>query len=193
MVQVLRAYAKRELRQRMQSLRRVLPATARDERSARACARLGELPEFEAASVVAGYQPLRGELDPGAALARAAARGKRVVLPRMEADNLVFHLHVPGEPLVENAYGVLEPLESAPLVAPVEIGLVLVPALALDLRGFRLGYGKGFYDRALPHLPRAFTIGLAFDFQLLAEIPNEPHDVALHAVVTDERTERCER
>jgi 5-formyltetrahydrofolate cyclo-ligase len=187
----LRAYAKRELRKRMESVRNVLPRSAHAERSARACNALIALSEFADARTVAGYKALRKELDPSQVLQLAAAQGKRVVLPRVVDDTLVFQLVTAGEELVENDWGILEPPESAEVVAPGEIDLVLVPALALDLRGYRIGYGKGFYDRVLPAMQRACSVGLCYDFQLLAEVPNEDHDVPLKRVVSDARTVAC--
>jgi 5-formyltetrahydrofolate cyclo-ligase len=72
-------------------------------------------------------------------------------------------------------------------VAHAQVDLVLVPALAFDARGYRLGYGKGFYDRLLPQLARAERVGLAFELSLLPQLPNEDHDVAVHRVVTEKR------
>lgn len=188
MQRYLRMYAKRELRTRMQSVRKVLPLSAVAERSAKACAAACALPEFAAARVVAGYVAMRKELDVEAVLKRAADGGARVVLPRIEPEGLAFHVHVPGQPLVENDWGVLEPDAASERVEIAEIDLMLVPALALDLRGYRIGYGKSFYDRVLPHLTRGRSVGMVFDFQLLAEVPDEPHDVRVQHIVTDVRS-----
>jgi 5-formyltetrahydrofolate cyclo-ligase len=187
----LRAYAKRELRKRMESIRNVLPRSAHADRSTRACAVLSALTEFASARTIAGYQAMRRELDPSQALQLAAAQGKRVALPRVVEDTLVFHLVTAGEELVENDWGILEPPESAEVIPLSEIDLALVPALALDLRGYRIGYGKGFYDRVLPAMTRACSVGLVYDFQLLAEVPNEAHDVPLKRVVSDTRSVAC--
>jgi 5-formyltetrahydrofolate cyclo-ligase len=188
MQRVLRTYAKRELRTRMQSIRKLLPDDSTEERSTKACAAVLALPEFQSARVVAGYIAMRKELDVSDALTAAADSGKRVVLPRITDDGLVFHVHVPGEPLVENDWGVLEPNPSAELVPIADIDLMLVPALALDLRGYRLGYGKSFYDRVLPQLEHGRAVGIVYDFQLLAEVPDEPHDQRVHWIITDTRS-----
>lgn len=188
MQRTLRVYAKRELRKRMTSIRNVIPEAAHAERSARACERVCALAEFAAARYVAGYVAFRKELDPEQALARAAELGKVVLLPRVTEDGLAFHEHAPARALVENDWGLLEPPEDAPRVEIADIDFMLVPALALDLRGFRIGYGKSFYDRVLPQLARGRAVGLAYDFQLLAEVPNEAHDMPVQIVVTDLRT-----
>jgi 5-formyltetrahydrofolate cyclo-ligase len=188
MQRVLRRFAKRELRTRMQAVRKLLPDSATEERSARACAAVRALPEFASARVVAGYVAMRKELDVSAVLVAAAEGGKRFVLPRIEPDGLAFHLHVPGQPLVENDWGVLEPDPNAAKVEIADIDLMLVPALALDLRGYRIGYGKGFYDQVLPQLTRGRSVGMVYDFQLLAEVPEEAHDQRVQQIVTDQRS-----
>jgi 5-formyltetrahydrofolate cyclo-ligase len=188
MQRALRIYAKRELRKRMQSLRNVLPNSARAERSARACKLICELPEFTAARSVAGYVAMRKELDVAAALTAAAQAGKRTLLPRMHDSGLTFHLHTPGAALEENDFGVLEPSPAAEEVPLAEIDLLLVPALALDLRGMRIGYGKSFYDRLLASA-RGVSVGVVYDFQLLAEVPNEAHDVPVQRIVSDGRSQ----
>lgn len=188
MQRVLRTYAKRELRTRMQSIRKLLPDESTAERSSKACAAVVALPEFASARIVAGYIAMRKELDVSEALVAAAKSGKRVLLPRITDEGLVFHLHVPGEPLVENDWGVLEPNPNAEQIPIADIDLMLVPALALDLRGYRLGYGKSFYDRVLPQLAHGRAVGIVYDFQLLAEVPDEPHDQRVHWIITDTRS-----
>ena len=88
---------------------------------------------------------------------------------------------------VESGRMVREPPASAPLLDPAEIDLVIVPALALDPRGARIGYGAGLYDGLLPRMTRALRVGVAFDFQLIAEIPETEGDERVHLVVTDTR------
>jgi len=188
MQRTLRAYAKRELRTRMQALRNVLPASAHAERSARACRLIVELPRFGAARTIAGYVAMRKELDLRAALQHASAQGQRVVLPRIAEQELTFHVQLPDQALQENAWGVLEPAPEAERVELSEIDLLLIPALALDLRGQRIGYGKGYYDRMLSRMPDAYTVGSVYDFQLLAEIPNEAQDVPVQHIITDSRS-----
>lgn len=184
-----RGAAKEALRKRLAALRRTLTAEARAERSMRACEHLIAQPGFAAGRVLLAYAALRFELDPSHAVSQALADGKTVVLPRVVAESgeLALHIYKPGDPLEESGYGVREPLASAARLAPDQVDLVLVPALAFDARGFRLGYGKGFYDRLLPVLVRAERIGLAFELSLLPQLPNEDHDIAVHRVVTEKR------
>ena len=186
----LRTVAKRELRSRMRQVRGVLPASAAAARSSAATERALALPELQGARVLVGFSAIHKELDPAALLAAARAQGKRVGLPRVVGELLELHEVSAPEELVEGTFGVLEPPASAPRIEPTEVDLVLVPALAFDARGHRIGYGRGFYDRLLPQLTRAFRVGLAYDFQLLAELPDDPHDVPMQCVVTDKRSLR---
>ena len=191
----LRAQVKDALRQRIRAIRKTLPAEAHAKRSAAIAERVLALPELAAAETIAAFVAIHREVDPRAIVEAAWARGKRVALPRIdvEAQRIVLHLHAPGAPLEPSAFGVPEPLAEAPRVAPDAIGFVLVPALAVDPRGHRIGYGKGFYDRLLPTLPRAVSCAVAFDFQLVSEVPELPGDHAVDLVVTDARTLRRER
>jgi 5-formyltetrahydrofolate cyclo-ligase len=99
---------------------------------------------------------------------------------------MTFRVTADPEILDERGYGFREPPLDAPEATSVEV--IVVPALALDSRGHRLGYGAGYYDRTLPTYPRTVTIGVAFDYGLLVEIPEIPTDVAVQWVVTDART-----
>jgi 5-formyltetrahydrofolate cyclo-ligase len=190
-----RAAAKEALRQRYAALRRALSAQARAERAERANQLLVGHQVFLRARCVLAYVSLRFELDPGAAVARAHALGKRVALPRVDVESgeLRMHAYIPGDELSESGFGVREPQPSAPPVAAEDVDLVLVPGLAFDVRGYRLGYGKGFYDRLLPRLTCATRVGLAFELSLLAEVPNHEHDVPVDVLVTDKRVLLAER
>lgn len=132
--------------------------------------------------LVAGYHALKGEIDPAPLLATLAAAGYALALPRMVAEGLAFHAYRAGDPLEKGAFGVEEPLASAPRVQP---GIILAPLVAFDRRGHRLGYGKGFYDRAFAAHPAALGVGLAFAVQEVARVPDEPHDRALAAIITE--------
>jgi len=186
----LRARVKEELRLRMKAIRRAHPAEVRAARSAAAAERLRTLPEWTAAERIAGYVPIRAELDPGPALEAARAEGKAVVLPRvdMEQQRVVLH-RWDGEALEPGAFGIPEPPADAPTVDAVD--LILVPALGVDEEGHRIGYGKGFYDKLLAaEAEAAFKVAVVFHFQLISECPTTPHDIPADVVVTDERTIR---
>lgn len=187
----LRAQVKQALRERMRRVRHVLPAEAVAARSAQLCERLWALPELQAAPLVVGYRAVRKEVDLAALLSRAEQAGKRVGLPRvLEERGLALCFHAAGQPLALSALGIEEPAPEAELVPLDAAMLIIVPALALDVRGHRVGYGLGYYDRLLPRLPHAFKVVIGYDFQLASELPDSEHDFAVDCVVTDARTIR---
>lgn len=139
-------------------------------------------------AVISAYWPLDGELDPRPAMRRLANRGHGLALPRMQGwlQPLRFHRWGLDDALVEGRFRVMEPAEGEPVVYP---DVVLVPLLAFDRRGRRLGYGAGFYDRTLAALrverPRLLAVGVAFAGQEVSEVPNGPNDEALDGVITE--------
>jgi 5-formyltetrahydrofolate cyclo-ligase len=187
----LRTRAKAEIRRQLRAVRRVLPIEACSERGARVCESVAQLPEWQSAKVVIAYVAMRKELDPNPLFAAARTLGRKIGLPRIDGDVLVLHEYAENDELEESGYGTFDPSVNAPRIAEADVDLVIVPGLAFDPRGHRVGYGRGYYDRLLPTLPRAFKVGVAYDFQLIAEAPNDAHDVALDCVVTDVRVMRA--
>jgi 5-formyltetrahydrofolate cyclo-ligase len=195
LVAELAVRAKSQLRARMRALRAAYPETARAERSARLVERVLALPEFAAARAVALFASLLdgGEVDLRGLDGAARAAGKRVYYPTVERKDGREHtaLALVADPseLVSRGRRFAEPAESAPRAERGDVDLVIVPALAVAATGHRLGYGGGFYDAMLPDFcPPGRGVVVAFDFQLVAELPTEPHDVACAFVVTDART-----
>jgi 5-formyltetrahydrofolate cyclo-ligase len=182
-----------------------LRAEQRRERSAVA-ARLGATAAETAAhtivrelrlprgGTVSGYWPLVDEFDPRPAMERLAELGHPLALPRVQGWGrpLAFHAWQPGDPLLAGPFQVMEPSPEAPLVNP---RILLVPLLAFDRAGRRLGYGAGYYDMALrdlrAHSPSPFAIGVAFAVQEVDEVPTGPRDQMLDAVVTERHLHRC--
>jgi 5-formyltetrahydrofolate cyclo-ligase len=142
-------------------------------------------------ALVGGYHAHKGEADPALLLARLVELGAQVAFPRVAARDapLEFH-HVPdGEVLEPGSFGIPEPLEQWPRCVPT---LLLVPLLAFDRRGHRLGYGGGFYDRTLEAL-QVPAIGIAYAGQEVASLPSEPHDRRLDAILTEQGLRRFPR
>jgi 5-formyltetrahydrofolate cyclo-ligase len=140
-------------------------------------------------AIVGGYHALAGEADPALLLQELVARGCHIAFPRIAAKDtpLEFHRVPDGEMLRPGAHGIHEPLAHWPSVMPY---LLLVPLLAFDASGHRLGYGGGFYDRTLSSFRTgaAFSIraiGIAYAGQEVESLPHEPHDIALDAVLTE--------
>ncbi|MFZ5889908.1 MAG: 5-formyltetrahydrofolate cyclo-ligase [Myxococcota bacterium] len=185
--------ARKQIRSRMRALRRAHPEAALGERSARIVERVADTEAYRAARSLALFWPLSGEVDLRGLDARARAENKAVYYPVMDPNGsgftTGFAITASTEELATRRSRFLEPLPEAPRAVRGEIDLVLVPALAVGADGNRLGYGGGFYDVTLPDfVPPAVSLIVAYDFQLLAEIPALPHDVACQLVVTDART-----
>jgi 5-formyltetrahydrofolate cyclo-ligase len=195
LVAELAVRAKKQLRARMRALRAAHPEKARAERSARLVERVIVLPEFVAARGVALFASLidGGEVDMLALDEAARSAEKRVYYPTVERKGESEHTALaeardPGE-LATRGRRFREPPEGSRRAERGDVDLVIVPALAVAATGHRLGYGGGFYDAMLPDFgPPAVAVAVAFDFQLLAELPVEPHDVPCGIVVTDTRT-----
>jgi 5-formyltetrahydrofolate cyclo-ligase len=190
MVAELMRRAKVELRKRARSLRAAIPAKAIAERSERIVARLEAEPAMLAAKTVSLFWPLPGknEVDLRAFAASLRARGVKTAWPRIDSTDKTMSFHLVDDPasFVPGPMGLSEPALDAPLAPAIDV--VVVPALLVDGSGYRLGYGGGFYDRALPTLcPPGISIAVAFDFQLMPEVPIGPNDVAVQRVVVESR------
>ena len=146
------------------------------------------------ATTIAGYRPIRREADPTLAMQECARRGQKLCLPIIEAQDkpLYFRRWKMEEPLEKGRYGVEVPQASSPTAKPE---VLLVPLVAFDRRGYRLGYGAGYYDRtirALREQGRVLqAIGVAYSLQEVAELPAETFDERLDMIVTEQETVRC--
>jgi len=134
--------------------------------------------------IVGGYHAHRDEADPDLLLKSLAQLGAHVAFPRVIAKDagLDFHVVPDGEILSPGRYGIHEPLAEWPKVVPQ---LILVPLLAYDDQGYRLGYGGGYYDRTLASLSSTRAIGIAYAGQRMEILPHESHDLPLDAILTE--------
>ena len=142
------------------------------------------LASWQEAGTLLLYYPLADEVDVRPLIKDAYKNGKKVLLPVVKGDELELHLYEGESSLREGAFGIMEP--TGPLFAPEnygEIELAIIPGMAFDTAGHRLGRGKGYYDRLLPQLKTARLTGICFTFQLLDEVPAEVHDIPVHEVV----------
>ncbi|MDB4953769.1 MAG: 5-formyltetrahydrofolate cyclo-ligase [Myxococcales bacterium] len=136
--------------------------------------------------VVALYAPKGSEVDTATIDAEARMLGARVVYPRIVQGQLelAFHEAHPSE-LVTAGFGLREPPDDAARVVISEITAFVMPGLAFDRAGGRIGWGRGHYDATLAAAPNALRIGVAFECQVLDHVPRDPHDALLHVVVTE--------
>ena len=181
------AEAKRQLRRRVRELRLQLGTDYRQRASQTACERLMVMPEVAAARRVALYAALGPEADPSVTLPLFLERGIVAVFPRVVGELLEF---APASSLADlhpGYMGVMEP-KSAAIDASV-LDVIVLPGVAFDREGGRLGQGGGHYDRTLARLgSKTFRVGFCFSCQVVDKVPREDHDELLDALVTEDET-----
>ena len=175
---------KAELRKQMLALRRAVPPATRAAWDQALCAKVLAWQEENKVMELGVYWPLRDEPDLHPAYAELARRGVRLLLPVVVARHtaLEFAEWTIGETMVKDAMGVAVPATLRMAAYPPAL---LVPCLGYNPHRYRLGYGGGFYDRTLARTPRPATAGIAYSC-LQAEFPDDPHDVALDTVLTEQ-------
>ncbi|HLH53273.1 MAG TPA: 5-formyltetrahydrofolate cyclo-ligase [Verrucomicrobiae bacterium] len=180
-----KARLRKEIRRRVESL----SEEERNTASIRACSLIVRQKAWEQARAVLFYAPLKLELDVWPILDLALQGGKIVCLPRYEPLHDSYHAcrirNLAGE-IGLGRFGIREPISSCPGYPLNQLDLVLVPGVAFDLHGRRLGRGKGFYDRLLRAVG-GMTCGVGFDEQIIERVPVEPHDSGLNCILTPTR------
>lgn len=166
------------------------------ENSSRIQKLLFALPEFQSASLIMFYVSFRSEVETRNMIKEALKQGKQLAAPAPDLKTKelqVFSFKSPSD-LIPGAHGILEPQNQSSPIVKNTLELIIVPGCAFDEKGFRLGYGAGYYDRLLQETPTAVTIGLAFDFQVLPELAGiESFDQPVSKIVTDKRVIDCQQ
>ncbi len=195
---------KAELRSAVLQKRDELTTAVARAHSRALCERLTEIERLASLTAIAGYASIRNEIDASGFLARRQREGAELFFPRVDGPGELDFVRVDDlDALVPGAFGVPEP-DGAP-AALAEIDAFLVPGVAFDRQGRRLGFGRGFYDRALAdalethqhltHLKGAASpllVGICYQWQLIeGEIPVEPHDIPMDVIATDEQVIYC--
>ncbi|KEQ06563.1 5-formyltetrahydrofolate cyclo-ligase [Pseudorhizobium pelagicum] len=179
--------AKAELRAGRLTARDAIPVAERIEKSLQLADHGLAALQFEPGTVISGFLPIRSEMDLRPLMAGLRGRGARICVPViLDKQQIVFRELVPGAPLVDCGFGTMAPGPEAEVLDP---DIMLVPLSAFDARGQRIGYGGGYYDRAIARLHalgrRPQLIGIAFDCQEVASVPTEPHDIGLQALLSE--------
>jgi 5-formyltetrahydrofolate cyclo-ligase len=176
------------LRQKQRELSRAITEAQLAEASTAILARLEQHPVFRQSRRILFYAAIQGEPRLEKLMLDALAMGKIVALPRFDPDDGSYLAALVESPagLERARFGILEPLPSAPLLPLNQLDLALVPGVAFDVGGGRLGRGKGFYDRLLASVT-AVKCGVALDHQFEPTIPREPHDLIMDCIVTPSR------
>lgn len=179
---------KKQLRQELLNRRKTLSEPDWQAKSQTLCQQLRQYfdysPLVSAGSTILSYFYFRNEpnLDPLFEL-----RDYYWGVPRCVENELSWHFWQPGDPLAKGTFGIREPLAEAPTCYPESVDLILVPAVACDARGYRLGYGGGYYDRLFhqPQWQAIPKIGIIFDVTFVSEVPVDSWDIPLDGVCTD--------
>lgn len=173
---------KQELRRYIRQRKRAMTEQEIGEKSEKLCRMLTQSDAFLRARTVYGYLPYNQEVRILPALEEALRQGKRVAVPKVYGEEMRF-LYLDDLTRVETGYaGIPEPVADEP-VAEDKTALVLMPGLAFDPKGNRMGYGGGFYDRFLRREPTHPTIALCYDFQMVESIPTQDHDIPVDTVL----------
>ena len=150
------------------------------------------LPEFQQARVLALYASIHQEVETSAVALEALATGKTLLYPAVVGSDMQFRQVLGLDDLTPGRYGIPEP--SGEVWDPQDTDLIVVPGVAFDISGRRIGYGKGFYDKSLHRLEgTGRLVGFCYDFQLYEEIVGEPHDVAMDMIVTELKVVRVNK
>jgi len=178
----LKARLRKEMRQGLSAL---APETRRRD-SARICHEIQASSAWDSAERILGFVPLASEPALLPLLRAASAAGRTVCVPRWSPASETYEAAVlrEAEGLVPGPFAVLEPSPFLPALSLERLDLILVPGLAFDRHGWRLGRGRGFYDRLLRQAVSAHRWGVAFDLQIVDSVPHETHDVNVHTLVT---------
>lgn len=186
---------RQQLRQRTLGCRDETAESTRRTWSRSITEKLWRVEDFVGAATVLIYVAFRSEVETMPLLWQCLEKGKRVAVPLTDPESMElrpFAITAPENDLAPGLYGILEPVsERVVAVKPAEIDAVILPGSVFDLRGGRLGYGGGCYDRFLDHdAPLARRIGLAYELQVVDRVPVLPHDKPLHVLVTEKRIMR---
>ena len=185
--------AKRALRREVRAARDAIPEQARAERSIRIAEHLLSLPELAHAGAVMVFSSFGSEVDTAPILEGLAERGVRLTLPRVQDGEIAAVTYRPGDALTEVSFGALEP-SGGEVVADTELDVIVTPGVAFDRRGFRVGYGGGYYDRLFGRTrPDAFRVAVGFALQVVDEVPHGGVDLPVDAVVTEDDVLRFPR
>jgi 5-formyltetrahydrofolate cyclo-ligase len=178
---------KREVRERFRAVRESLTSDQVAAASTALCERLSGWSMLHQAHTVLTYVAFRNEID--LAPLRALLPGIQWIVPRVVGQHLVLHPYDPAR-LVRHAYGMLEPAADLPAIDPASLDLVLVPGVAYDRRGGRMGFGGGFYDGFLPTTP-ALRVGITYDVCLVDALPCDEHDQRMDWIATPTQLIHC--
>jgi 5-formyltetrahydrofolate cyclo-ligase len=180
---------KRAIRRATIQGRDLLSASERSAKSEQITERLFAIPEVVGAGTVMVFWSFGSEVQTAALIERLHEAGKRVVLPRVQEGEIAPVAYEPGDPVAATSFGAMEPA-GVELVPAEAVDVVIVPGVAFDRRGGRVGYGGGFYDRLFARAPAVPAIAVAFGVQLVDDVPQGRSDSRVDVIVTEDEVIR---
>ena len=178
---------KKEIRAEVKKRRREADEETLHEKSLQILERFRQLSAYKDASLLLAYVDAKREVETRLLMRCAWDDGKKVAVPRVDGDGIMHFYYLRSlKDLEPGAFGIMEPRADCRICEPEE-GLLLMPGVAFDEQGHRVGYGGGYYDRYLEKHPHLIHIALAFEFQIFPEVPSEKHDICPDLVVTENR------
>ena len=173
---------KKTLRKKIRELKRAMTPEQIEEKSNRLCERFLASDFYRDAKTVYGYLPYNQEVRTTPILDQALKDGKRVAVPKIYGDEMKFLYLTDLSQVAASSFGIPEPIADEP-VATDSTALVLMPGLAFDTEGHRIGYGGGFYDKFLAQEPEHPTVALCYDFQMVQNLPVDDYDIPVELVL----------
>lgn len=180
---------KTQLKQSVIEKRNSLSRQEITEKTNQIKSRLFDLSKYKTSKIIMFYVSFNSEVGTHDMI-KEALKSKMVAVPKVENHEIEPSVIIDFDNLIPSKFGILEPIEITK-ISYKNIDIVLVPGIVFDKEGHRIGYGFGFYDKFLKKVPKAFKIGLAFDFQVVDKVPREEHDVPVDLIVTEKRVVEC--
>ena len=177
---------KKELRRYIREQKRHFTSQQLGEMSLSIMSSVLTHPRVQEEDTILMYHSLPDEVDTHSALDQLLAMGKKVLLPKVVSDTeMTIHEYTGADSLQPSEpFGILEPTTPELSIINCQLSIAIVPGMAFDKQGHRLGRGKGYYDRFLSRIPNIYKIGVCFPFQMLESIPSESTDVVMDEVIT---------
>lgn len=185
---------KNKLRKELIEIRRNIPKYKILEKSNKIKNRLFKMDEFKHASTILFYISYGNEVYTHDMIKFAMSNRKNVIVPVSDKNNrrLILSEFNNWDDLETGAYDILEPKKYR-VTSIDKVDLVIIPGIGFDEKGYRIGHGKGYYDKLLSNSKNALHIGLAFEFQIIKKVPTEYHDIPVHKIVTEKRVIDCRK
>ena len=177
---------KNKIRKEVLALRKAMPICLSEEKSRKIAEKVISHPVYQDAELILCYIDARGEVKTRNIINYAWENGKRVAVPRVHGDIMKFYLISSYDDLEIGCFNIMEPKKQCIEVTDIpENSVVIMPGVAFDKEGNRIGYGKGYYDKYFAQYPDVYKIAIAFSLQIVPEIPTDELDIKAHCVITE--------